>query len=88
MINPDIFAYMATIINIVMLFPQVLQTWKTKHTKDLSSITLLLFFSACILWILYGVAKSALPIILANTVVGALNLFLFILKLKYPGKPA
>jgi MtN3 and saliva related transmembrane protein len=86
MINPDFFAYGATILNIVMLFPQVIATWKSKETKDLSMATLIMFLSACALWTLYGFSKSALPVIFANVTLGGLNGFLIYLKLAYPTK--
>lgn len=84
--NPDIFAYSATILNIVMLFPQVSTTWKTKKTDELSMATLIMFFGACMLWMFYGIAKTAFPIIFANATLGALNGFLIYLKVKYPKK--
>lgn len=64
-----------------MLIPQVLRTWKTRQTEDLSFATMFLFFVSCILWILYGFAKHAVPLIIANSVVGGLNLALIGLKL-------
>lgn len=79
----DFLAYIATSFNVVMLAPQVFRTWKTKRTADLSLTTLTIFLTACLLWVGYGVAKLALPVIIANTVVGGMNLILIILKLKY-----
>lgn len=81
MINPDFFAYTATVLNIVMLIPQVIQTWKTKETKDLSLISLVIFISASTLWLLYGIAKIAPPIIISNVVLIGLNLILVVVKL-------
>ncbi|MBI2599525.1 hypothetical protein HYW43_01230 [Candidatus Daviesbacteria bacterium] len=81
--SADFFGYTATSLNLIMLIPQVAQTWKTKQTKDLSLTTLTIFSIACLLWVIYGVIKSAIPVILANTVVGALNLTLIFLKFKY-----
>ena len=81
--NADIFGYIATSLNIVMLVPQVSRTWKIKQTKDLSLTTLVIFLTASSLWIIYGVMKTATPVIIANTVVGAMNLILIIFKLKY-----
>lgn len=83
MFNADLLGYVATSLNIVMMLPQVLRTWKTKQTKDLSLTTLVIFFIACLLWIVYGIANSAVPIIIANSVIGANNLFLIILKFRY-----
>ena len=86
MVNPDIFAYSATVLNIVMLFPQVIEAWKTKKTKELSMATLVMFLAACLLWTAYGVAKAAPPIIFANTTLGILNGVLIYLKIAYPTK--
>lgn len=86
MINPDIFGYIATSLNMVMLIPQVFRTWNTKHTKDLSFSTLLIFFIACVLWVTYGIMKQAVPVIIANVIVAIMNLVLISLKLRYPGK--
>ncbi|MGB4966388.1 MAG: SemiSWEET family transporter [Microgenomates group bacterium] len=86
MINPDIFGYLATSLNIVMLVPQVLQTWKTKKTKDLSFASLLLFSGASVLWLSYGLAKNALPVIIANTVLIVMNFILIAIKIRYPEK--
>lgn len=86
MINPDIFGYLATSLNIVMLVPQVLQTWKTKKTKDLSFASLLLFSGASLLWLSYGLAKNALPVIIANTVLIVMNFILIAIKIRYPEK--
>jgi MtN3 and saliva related transmembrane protein len=86
MINADFFGYTATIINMVMLLPQVIQTWKTKETKDLSLATLTLFFLASLLWLTYGVIKMADPIIVANITLGLMNLILILFKFKYKNK--
>lgn len=83
MLNYDSFGYVATGLNIVMLMPQVFRTWRSKQTKDLSLMTLIIFFIACLLWIIYGIGKAAAPVIISNTVVGASNLFLIILKFRY-----
>ena len=81
--NPDLFGYVATSLNVVMMIPQVMRTWKTKQTRDLSSATLLIFLTASILWTIYGIEKNAIPVIIANVVVGSMNLILIIIKLKY-----
>jgi len=86
MINPDILGYLATSLNVVMLVPQVLRTWNTKQTRDLSFVTLLIFLIACILWILYGLENNAIPVIVANSIVGISNLVLIIIKLTNPEK--
>lgn len=81
--NSDIFGYIGTSLNIIMLVPQVHQTWKTKQTKGLSLATLLMFFIACMFWLIYGLMRSAGPVIISNSALGIMNLMLILFKLKY-----
>lgn len=81
--NPDIFGYTATTLNVVMLVPQVYRTWKIKQTKDLSLTTLVMFLVACLMWVVYGTMKSAFPLVIANIIVGAMNVVLISFKVKY-----
>ncbi len=83
MINPEIFGYFGSALNISMLFPQVYQVVKMKDTKSLSLATMIAFLTACFFWILYGVAKWSWPVIITNVVVGLLNVVLIFLKFKY-----
>lgn len=82
----DVFAYTATFLNIIMMVPQVAQTWKTKKTKEFALSTPIMFLVACVLWVFYGVAKNAIPVIVANTIVGGMNSVLIYCKVKYNGK--
>lgn len=81
--NADIFGFIASGFNIVMLMPQVVRTWKTKKTKDLSLTTLIIFLLSASLWVVYGVMKQALPVIISNVSVGITSLLLIGFKLKY-----
>ena len=49
-------------------FPQLIKSCKTKSTADLSIWFLIALLSGVTLWILYGVAVSDLPLIIANSV--------------------
>ncbi|MFH1181179.1 MAG: SemiSWEET family transporter [bacterium] len=62
---------------------QIIKTWKTKETKDLSLITFSLQLIAVILWTSYGLILRELPLILWNTLTAILVLMIVIFKLKY-----
>ena len=47
-------------------FPQLIRSLRTKSTRDLSIWFLTALLAGVTLWIAYGVAKSDLPIIVAN----------------------
>ena len=74
--NADLFGYVGTFLNTIMLGPQVYKTWKIKQTKDLSLATLIIFVIVCVFWLIYGIMNMALPVIITNTFVGIINLIL------------
>lgn len=79
----NIIGYIAAIVGTVMFLPQVIRSWKTKHTKDISFISYSLLAASTFLWIIYGVLMNAYPIIFVNAVICILSIFLLILKRKY-----
>jgi MtN3 and saliva related transmembrane protein len=63
--------------------PQMLKTWQTKSAKDVSFIMLISFNTGIFLWLIYGIALRALPIILANGITLIFNLIILWLKIRY-----
>ena len=48
--------------------PQVIKTWRTRHTADISLGMFLLMTTGTLFWLAYGIALSDLPLIAANIV--------------------
>jgi lactoylglutathione lyase len=48
--------------------PQAIKTWKTKSTDDLSPLMFVLFCFGIAGWLIYGLLRTDLPMILANAV--------------------
>lgn len=67
----------------VCLLPQVIKTWKSKSAADISAGMFVLFSGGVFLWLLYGIALGASPIIIANAVTLTLALLILVLKLRY-----
>ncbi|HEY0634053.1 MAG TPA: SemiSWEET transporter [Gammaproteobacteria bacterium] len=67
----------------IAFVPQVLKTWRTRSGEDISTGMFLLFSSGVLLWLLYGVALDAAPIIIANTITLLLALTIILLKWRY-----
>jgi MtN3 and saliva related transmembrane protein len=61
--------------------PQLKKAWTTGQTDDLSLKTLLLFGCGLVLWVVYGVLKEDVVIVLANGISLALLAALLYLKL-------
>jgi len=73
----------AAAVTTTAFLPQVVKAWRTRHTRDLSLATLLALCLGIILWVVYGVLRSDLPLILSNAVTLMLVGTLLMLKLKY-----
>ncbi|CAC9974790.1 SemiSWEET family sugar transporter [Flavobacterium panici] len=54
--------------------PQILKVWKTKKVKDISLKTFSILTFGIAVWIIYGILKKDLPIIITNSVSLCLNL--------------
>jgi MtN3 and saliva related transmembrane protein len=75
--------YMAGTLTTISFLPQVVRSWKTRSTHDISFIMLTLFGLGMLLWAVYGFQIGSLPIILANTITFALVVVLVAMKVRY-----
>jgi len=64
-------------------FPQVLKTWKTRSTKDVSSGMFILLSVGITFWIAYGLKIGSVPVIAANSISLVLTLAMLGMKLLY-----
>lgn len=83
MINFDLVGYIAGAMVAASLIPQVMKSWKTKSTKDLSMRWTLTYIAGLLLWIVYGFGISSMPLILMIFFEFSMAVSLLILKLKY-----
>jgi len=82
----EFFGYFAAILTTAAFLPQLIKTLKTKKADDVSLVTLIMFISGVISWIIYGYKIYSLPILLANTITLILNLSILISKIYYSNK--
>ena len=75
--------YVAGALTVASFLPQVLRTWKTKKTKDLSLGMIVLLIAAGALWITYGVVSTDWPVIATNVGMVSLNAAILLAKLRY-----
>ncbi|HBG46710.1 MAG TPA: hypothetical protein DDW94_06930 [Deltaproteobacteria bacterium] len=64
-------------------FPQVVKTWKTRSTKDVSLVMFLLLSVGIFIWIVYGIKIGSLPVVVANSISLVFSLIILTLKLIY-----
>ncbi len=63
--------------------PQVVKTWRTRSTRDISLGMFSILCTGVALWLLYGLLTGDLPVILANIVTLLLAGTVLILKVKH-----
>jgi len=85
-LNIDFFGYFAAILTTLAFLPQLIKTLKTKKADDVSLITLIMFITGVISWIIYGYMISSIPILLANTITCILNILILVFKISYSKK--
>jgi len=74
---------LATLLTLWSTVPQIRKSLRTKKTDDVSKWLIISLITGLSLWVLYGVLKGDVIIIVANSIGVSLNIFLLILKLKY-----
>ena len=84
--NIEFFGYFAAILTTLAFLPQLIKTLKTKKAEDVSLITLIMFLTGVLSWIIYGYKISSTPILLANIITFILNLLILIFKITFSKK--
>ena len=82
-LNIEFFGYFAAILTTLAFLPQLIKTLKTKKAEDVSLITLIMFLTGVLSWIVYGYKISSTPILLANLITFILNLLILIFKITF-----
>ena len=75
--------YAAGFLTSICFIPQVIKSFKTKETKDLSFPMLLILLVGLSLWLIYGIVICDTALIAANSASLSVNVALMIVKLRY-----
>ena len=67
----------------VSFAPQVVKSWRTRHTKDVSMGMFSVMSVGVTLWLVYGILLHDLPMILANSVTLCLAGSMLALKIRF-----
>jgi MtN3 and saliva related transmembrane protein len=74
--------YIAGLFTTLAFLPQVIRSWRTGSTADLSLTTILAFITGTVLWIAYGLQVRSDPIIIWNIITLTLNVGILIAKVR------
>ena len=78
--------FVAAFCTTVAFLPQVIKTYKSKSTKDLSGVMATLLVTGVALWLVYGLLIMDWPVIIANFLTLTMVMTLLFFKLRYKEK--
>lgn len=84
----ELIGFVAAFLTTASFVPQA---WLTFRTRDVSGISLGMYGAFTLgvaLWLVYGLAMGAWPVVVANAVTLALALAILVMKLRYGRAPA
>jgi MtN3 and saliva related transmembrane protein len=79
---------LAGALTTIAFVPQAVKIWMTKSADDVSYLMFGIFSVGIVLWLAYGIALGAMPIIVANVVTLVLSVLVIALKVRYSGRRA
>ena len=73
----------AATLTTVAFLPQVLRTWRTRSTSDISLGMFVTYVVGIFLWLVYGLFLRDIPLIASNAVTLVLSGAILVLKLRH-----
>lgn len=81
--NLDILGLIATCFSTSSFIPQIWRTWKTHDVSGISLPTYIILTTALALWMLYGILKGDVPLIVANAIMIVLSSIIAAMKIVF-----
>jgi len=79
----EVTGHIASAISSITFMPQVYKAWKTKSVGDLSVATMFIVFFSTIIWLIYGIGRGLLPVIICNGIICFLSVVLLYFKYSF-----
>lgn len=79
--------FMATGFAVASSIPQIRKATRTKKSDDLSIRFIIVLIIGLSLWVVYGIGKEDIVLIIGNSIAVSLNTYLLFLKIKYSKNP-
>jgi MtN3 and saliva related transmembrane protein len=78
----------ATVLSSVSLMPQVIRTWRTRSTGDISALYLIVNLTASAIWIGYGSLIGSVALVVVNLIGFTQAASILFIKLRYQAATA
>lgn len=77
----QIVGLLAAVLTTGANLPQAYKVIKTRSTKSLSTISFAMLFLGSMTWVIYGIYRDDIPVILANSIAGSLHGIILFIKI-------
>jgi len=81
--NVEIIGITAGALSCTTFLPQVIKTYKSKSSKDVSLVMFILAAVSTSLWLVYGILIGSFSLIFTNVIVLFLSIVMLYLKIKF-----
>ena len=79
----DYLGLFGAFLSSITFLPQVYKAWQSKSVGDLSMWMILILLANVSTWLIYGIVKEDLAIIIANSIILALSLLMLYFKISF-----
>jgi len=79
----DILGYIAGLLVALSLLPQLIKSWRTKLTRDISLVRYVVYFIGLVLWVTYAITIGNGPVAVTNGIGLFFASSILYLKIKY-----
>jgi MtN3 and saliva related transmembrane protein len=79
----EFIGFVAGILVAISVLPQVIKSWKTRSTKDVSIMWSIINLAGQMLWIVYGAYIGSNALVIMSSITLIMNVSMVILKLKF-----
>jgi len=83
MTSLDTLGLVATSFTTASFAPQAWRIWRTRDVSGISLVTYLILTLGLVLWLIYGLLKGDLPLVVANSVMVVLTTAITCMKIMY-----
>lgn len=78
----ELLGFFAGCLTLFTYVPQAAKTIRTRKTRDLSLVTLILLSTSAFLWVVFGLGKHLPAVWITNSIVCLLGLVILLIKLQ------
>ena len=82
-----IIGFIATGFAVSSTVPQIRKALRTRKSDDVSIRFIIVLIIGLSFWVMYGIGKNDIVLIIGNSIAVALNTFMLLLKIKYSKSP-